>query len=78
MNYGIYEGSIGSWSSHTQIDCLDDGGDLREEISFAPGNRYYVVVPMNDAVEGSYGTDSGNSERPVGTSSCKPVQLLGC
>jgi hypothetical protein len=78
LSYGIYEGAIGAWNTHTQIDCFDDGGDLQEEITFAPANRYYLVVPLNDAVEGSYGTDSGNNQRSVGTSTCKPTQLLGC
>jgi subtilisin family serine protease len=78
LDYGIYEGSVGTWDSHTAIDCTDDGGDLQEDITFGAGNRYYLVVPLNDVVEGSYGTDSGAIQRPVGTSTCRPVQLLGC
>ena len=39
-------------------------------------DRYYLVVPINFNGEGSYGTDSANNERPTGTSTCVPTQLL--
>ena len=77
-DYGIYEGTIKTWYSHAAIDCYDDGGDLNEEIAPAAGNKYYLVVPNNPNDEGSYGTRSSGSERPQGTSPCRPTQALGC
>lgn len=77
-DYGIYEGSIGTWYSHYSIDCHDDSSDLTEEITPASGDRYYLVVALNPNDEGSYGTDSSNVERPQGTSPCRATQGLGC
>jgi hypothetical protein len=77
-DYGIYEGTIGSWTSHTAIDCHDDGGDLQEDITPQAASSYYLVVPNNPNDEGSYGTNSGGSPRPPGTATCRPTQALDC
>jgi len=77
-DYGIYEGTVGAWYSHTAIDCHDNGADLREVITPGGGNRYYLVVPHNPNVEGSYGTDSSGAQRPPGTVTCRPTQGLDC
>ncbi len=77
-DYGIYEGQIGNWYSHAQIDCTDDGADLSEDVTTAAGDRYYLVVPHDGAGnEGSYGTDSAAAERPAGAAVCQAVQLTG-
>jgi hypothetical protein len=57
-DYGIHEGTIGSWYSHDEIDCSDNGGDLTEVVNYAAGNMYYLVVPHNSNDEGSYGLRS--------------------
>lgn len=73
IGYGIYQGGLGSWSSHAQIDCTDDGEDFREVIgSVSSGDAYYLVVPRNVVWEGSYGRHSDGTERPPGTSACAP------
>lgn len=77
-NYGIYEGAIGSWYSHSLIDCSDDFSDLTEDIGTTSGNRYYLVVPRNGNEEGSYGRDSSGTERPAGAPACLPSQVLSC
>jgi hypothetical protein len=80
-DYGIYEGSIGAFYSHDRITCTDTGGDLQETITPSAGDRYYLVVPNNANVEGSYGKDlfAGlSSERPVGVSTCASPQEIGC
>jgi len=77
-DYGIYEGTLGSWYSHYSKVCTDSGGDLTEEITPASGNTYYLVVPLNSNDEGSYGTDSSGSQRPPGTSPCRLTQDLDC
>jgi hypothetical protein len=79
QDYAIYEGSIGNWYDHTSVDCSDDGGDLEEVVSSSPGNRYYLVVPLNGGDEGSYGTDSLATERPIGSTTCQPgLNLSAC
>lgn len=78
-DYGIYEGAVGTWYSHTAVDCSDNGGDRAEEVAPGGGNRYYLVVPLNPDLEGSYGRSYGGSERPVGSpNACRPVQGLDC
>jgi hypothetical protein len=76
QDYGIYEGTLGSWYAHTQIDCSDDGADLVEQIQPAAGDRYFLVVPLGASEEGSYGTDSQSAERPAGTAPCQAAQNL--
>jgi len=75
-DYGIYEGQLGNWSSHVSIDCSDDFGDLSEQISISAANHYYLVVPHNKNDEGSYGLDSGGSERPVGGGACVATRTI--
>ena len=84
-DYGIYEGTIGTWYSHTSAgidDCSDAGGNLTETVSPSPGNRYYLVVPHGGFAEGSYGTCSpaagcgAGNERPVGTAVCASPRVI--
>lgn len=77
-DYGVYEGRLGDWTSHRQIDCYDDGGDLEEVVEFASGDTYYLVVPHSVVSEGSFGTDSSSTERSRGISGCALEQTLGC
>jgi hypothetical protein len=78
-DYAIYEGSLGSFTSHTAVDCSDDSLPLSEEIAPASGDTYYLIVPYNTAAEGSYGTDSGAVERSPGLSRCVHAQdVTGC
>ncbi len=79
--YGIYEGVIGSWYSHTLLDCKDDGSDFSELVTPAAGDNYYLVVPHTALAEGSYGNCSSGvceaaDERPVGTAQCVAPRVL--
>jgi hypothetical protein len=79
-DYGIYEGTIGTWYGHGAIDCKDDGTLLTEDIAPAVNDSYYLVVPHSQTKEeGSYGLDfigGSNSERPVGGAPCSTTQAL--
>ncbi|UCF67936.1 MAG: hypothetical protein JSV80_01170 [Acidobacteriota bacterium] len=75
-DYGIYEGTLGSYYSHTAIDCNDAGADLTEEVTPSGGDHYYLVVPLNPNDEGSYGRASSSTERPQGSSPCAATQEL--
>jgi hypothetical protein len=77
-DYGIYEGSVGSWYSHTAIDCSDNAADRVEDVIPGGGNRYYLVVALNPDLAGSYGRRSSGAERPVGASACRPAQGFDC
>lgn len=63
-DYGIYEGRIGSWYSHTQKVCTDAGSDLREEITPQAADSYYLVVPQTSLEEGSYGRNFVRTQAP--------------
>ncbi len=80
-DYGIYEGTIGVFYSHTSVDCNDGGLAFTEQITPAAGSRYYLVVPLNPQTEGSYGQRRDNpiptlTERPVGAVQCVTVQTV--
>ena len=80
-DYGIYEGTIGSFYSHTTVDCNDDSIALTEQITPSTGSRYYLVVPLNPQNEGSYGQRRDNpiptlTERPIGAVQCVAVQTV--
>ncbi len=76
-DYEIYEGVLGDFTSHVALFCTTGGAT---EKTFAPGagGRYYLLVPRNSDVEGSYGLDSEGRERPPGQSSCRPRVLGVC
>jgi murein DD-endopeptidase MepM/ murein hydrolase activator NlpD len=76
VDYEIYEGTIGNWTSHTPLTCSTAGATTA---TFTPGagGAYYLVVPTDTSVEGSYGWDSQFAERPQGLSSCLSQQIGG-
>jgi len=67
QDYGIYMGTLGSWTSNTAVDCHDDPPSYAEDVTTGEGDRYFLVVPFNASYEGSYGADSNGSERQPGT-----------
>lgn len=76
-DYEIYEGHLGDFASHVPAFCSTAGQTTK---TFAPfdGGWYYLVVPTNGVEEGSYGTDSGDTERPQGSSVCLGQTLGVC
>lgn len=77
-DYEVYEGSLGSYASHVPILC-STGGATTATITPTPGDsHYYLVVPRSGTKEGSYGKNSGGSERPRGPASCLPQAIAGC
>ncbi len=76
-DYAIYEGTLGSFTSHASRYCTTEGETTR---TFTPplASAYYLVVPRNDVREGSYGTQSDGDERPIGLNACRPRQAAAC
>jgi N-acetylneuraminic acid mutarotase len=72
-DYAVYEGVIGSWYSHVIKQC-STGGAMATTISPDIGDRYYLVVPLGPASEGSYGGTSSGTERPPAASACRAAQ----
>lgn len=42
------------------------------------GNRYYLVVPSEGTVDGSYGVDGYGNERPPSAAACRPQSFDTC
>ena len=72
-DYAIYEGSFGAWSGHVP-DVCSTGGLTAASVMPAAGDRYFLVVPHDAAVEGSYGLDSTGAERAASNDACRSVQ----
>lgn len=79
-DYGIYEGTIGSWPSHGAIDCHDDATPLTEDVTPAAADSYYLVVPHSQTkAEGSYGLNfigGSHNERPAGGAPCSTTHTV--
>jgi hypothetical protein len=76
-DYEIYEGTVGSYSSHAPVSCTT-GGATTSTFPPSGGATYYIVVPRTGSREGSYGQDSTGAERPQSASPCLPQQFGGC
>lgn len=74
--YGIYEGALGDFTAHIPVLC--SSGGTMETLEPAAGDRYYLVVPRNGTVEGSYGTDGSGSPRPPSASACVVQSAAPC
>ena len=75
-DYEIYEGTVGTWYSHTPLTCTT-GSATSAQVAPGGGNRYYLVVPTDLTVEGSYGVASDLTERPSLGSACLTQQIGG-
>ncbi len=76
-DYGVYEGRLGDFTSHSARLCSTAG---KTSVLLAPaaGGTYYLVVPSHRFQEGSYGKDGGGTERPRGRTSCFPRVVHSC
>jgi len=76
-DYEVYGGVIGDWYSHSPVVCSTSGTPAA---TFPPriGGAYYLVVPTNGSVEGSYGVDSSGSQRPQGAGACRTQMFDSC
>lgn len=76
--YAVYEGPIGDFTAHGIFNGLC-GVASTSSVGQLPGsgNRYYLVVPIADLEEGSYGLDATGAERPPAAAACMPAQNLG-
>ncbi len=66
-DYGIYQGTIGSWTGHSSIACSTSGATT-QTITPGAGNVFFLIVPKNSSREGSYGMDDLGTERPAAAS----------
>ena len=76
-NYEIYQGTIGTFTTHSSLTCSTDG-QTQATITPGQGDHYYLVVPRNSTVEGSYGLNSSGQERQQSTEACLPRLIADC
>jgi hypothetical protein len=76
-DYAVYEGSLGSFTSHAPRTC-STGGALSLSLVPDAGDRYYLIVPVHADREGSYGTDGTGAERSPGMGACAPQTVHAC
>jgi hypothetical protein len=74
-DYAIYEGELGNYYSHGPLFCSTGGATT---MTFTPtaGSRYYLIVPHQGSVEGSYGTAGNGAQLPQGVPSCLPRAMV--
>jgi uncharacterized membrane protein len=77
VDYGVYEGALGDFTSHTRKLCGTLNGAPRATLTPLAGDAYYLVVPFDGDYEASYGQASNGVERPVGQLTCAPQQTYG-
>ncbi|MDH3284959.1 MAG: GEVED domain-containing protein, partial [Acidobacteriota bacterium] len=73
-DYTIHEGTLGTFYSHSSAVCSTGGATSFTGLAPAAGHRYFLVAPISATDEGSYGSDSSSSQRPVSTTSCIATQ----
>ena len=75
-DYAVYSGRmVAPFNDHTEVTCTT-GGATSHTVTPGLDNFYYLVVPHNGVLEGSYGEAAPSVERPQGASACFP-QLTG-
>lgn len=74
VDFAVYEGALGNWYSHAPRLCTTGGALTAEDLQPAAGDRYFLVVPLAPAAEGSYGTSSSGAEIPQGAGACLAAQ----
>ncbi len=76
-DYAIYEGQIGAWYGHYAWYC-GTGGSTSATIFASSYDTYYLVVPNNNRLEGSYGYDWAGNPRPAAGFACYGQSVGGC
>jgi hypothetical protein len=74
VDYEVYRGTLGDFDTHASLYCTT-GGLNQKTLSGDLDSYYYLIVPTNTILEGSYG-HSSNGERPQGTDACL-TQVIG-
>ena len=78
QDYGTYRGTL-PWIGYNYVPIMCSTSGLTN-FSIPPGTEsyYYIVVAQNNNLEGSYGLDAYNLQRPVSATPCFPQQVGSC
>jgi hypothetical protein len=69
-DYTVHQGTLGTWYSHHAVACTTNSVPSTT-VPPGPGSSYFLVVPVTDDAEGSYGSDSAGRERPSSAAACR-------
>lgn len=77
-DYSIYNGSLPFTNyNHSYLLC-STGNTTSTDIEADTESYYYLVVAQYGKLEGSYGVDSSNNQRPTGVISCYYQHIGSC
>ncbi len=68
---------MGDFASHMPVTCTT-GGLLEWTFSIPTEDSYFLVVPSDGLMDGSYGRNSKSVERPTSSGACLPQALGTC
>ena len=77
VDYGVYTGSFDDFSASAPLQCSTAGSTL-VVIPPPEGTAFFLVVPHNTVIEGSYGLDSDGIERPASAAACYTQSIGAC
>lgn len=76
IDYAVYAGSLGDFTSHQPLTCSTGGSPTW---GFANGEEaYFLVVPVSEDVEGGYGFASDGSDRSASSAACAVQARAAC
>jgi ELWxxDGT repeat protein len=76
-DYAVYSGTLGAWGEITPLTCTTDGA-AHLTVPLEVGDAFFLVVPRQGGVEGSYGRDSQGNERTPSPKACAPQAVHPC
>ena len=77
VDYGVYSGTLDDFNASVPVQC-STGGSRLVVIPPPNGSAFFLVVPHNTVIEGSYGLDSGGIERPASAAACYTQSIGTC
>jgi beta-glucanase (GH16 family) len=76
-DYVVYEGLLGSFTTHSPVTC-STAGSTSWTLTPAAGSRYYLIAATDGVAEGSQGTAGNGFERWPGATTCHPLSFAEC
>ena len=77
FDFGIYSGPLNDLAALAPLQCSTSGATFATIVP-AAGDVFFLVVPNNGIIEGSYGRDDQGAERAVSLTACYAQLLTGC
>jgi len=77
QDYAIYKGLLPYFYTHSPIMCTTNGATTAT-IPMGNESYYFLITAILDQMEGSYGVDSSNNQRPIGINFCFPQSIGNC